>query len=318
MPTTTAAAAMRAARIHAFGPPEAITIERLPLPSPGEGEVLVRVAAAGVGPWDAWIRAGRSVLPQPLPLTLGSDLSGVVEAIGPGVAGFGPGQEVYGVTNGRFTGAYADYALAEAGRIAPKPATLDHLQAASVPVIATTAWQMLFDHARVEEGRRVLVHGGAGNVGAFAVQLARHAGAHVIATASAADIGYVRELGADEAVDFRTTPFETAAREVDAVIDLVGGETLERSFAVLKRGGVLVSAVAQPDQARAAERGVRALFVLVDVTTAALVGIGRLLQDGRLRTRVGEALPLEQAVLAHRMLEGRPHKPGTIGLRVAA
>jgi NADPH:quinone reductase-like Zn-dependent oxidoreductase len=318
MPTTTAAAAMRAARVHAFGPPEAITIERLPLPSPGGGEVLVRVAAAGVGPWDGWIRAGRSVLPQPLPLTLGSDLSGTVEAVGPGVAGFGRGQEVYGVTNGRFTGAYADYALAEAGRIAPKPATLDHLQAASVPVIAVTAWQMLFDHARVEEGRRVLIHGGAGNVGAFAVQLARHAGAHVIATASAADIGHVRELGADEAVDFRTTPFESAAREVDAVIDLVGGETLERSFAVLKRGGVLVSAVAQPDQARAAERGVRALFMLVDVTTAALAGIGRLLAAGRLRTRIGEILPLDQAVLAHRMLEGMPHKPGKIVLRVAA
>src|SRR3954451_589087 len=307
-----------AVRVHRFGPPEVITLEAINLPEPAPGEALVRVAAAGVGPWDAWIRAGRSVLPQPLPLTLGSDLSGTVEAVGPGVTDFRPGQEVYGVTNGRFTGAYADYALAEAGRIAPKPATLDHLQAASVPVIAVTAWQMLFDHARVEEGRRVLIHGGAGNVGAFAVQLARHAGAHVIATASAADIGYVRELGADEAVDFRTTPFETAAREVDAVIDLVGGETQERSFAVLKRGGVLVSAVAQPDQARAAERGVRALFMLVDVTTATLVGIGRLLEDGRLRTRVGEALPLDQAVLAHRMLEGMPHKPGKIVLRVAA
>ena len=317
MPTPTAASTMRAARVHAFGPPEAITIERLPLPSPGEGEVLVRVAAAGVGPWDGWIRAGRSVLPQPLPLTLGSDLSGTVAAVGPGVAGLGPGQEVHGVTNVRFTGACADYALAEAGRIAPKPATLDHLQAASVPVIAVTAWQMLFDHARVGEGRRVLIHGGAGNVGAFAVQLARHAGAHVIATASAADIGYVRELGADEAVDFRATRFEAAVGEVDAVIDLVGGETQERSLAVLKRGGVLVSAVERPDQARAAERGVRALFMLVDVTTAALAAIGGLLAAGRLRAQVGEILPLDQAVLAHRMLEGMPHKPGKIVLRVA-
>jgi NADPH:quinone reductase-like Zn-dependent oxidoreductase len=309
---------MRAARVHAFGPPDAITIERLPPPTPGEGEVLVRVAAAGVGPWDAWIRAGKSVLPQPLPLTLGSDLSGTVEVVGPGVAGFGPGDEVYGVTNGRFTGAQADFALAEVGRIAPKPATLDHLQAASVPVISTTAWQMLFDHARLEAGQRVLIHGSAGSVGAFAVQLARQAGAHVIATASAGDLDRARELGAEQAIDFRATPFEAVATEVDVVIDLVGGETLERSFAVLKPGGVLVSAVAQPNQARAAERGVRALFMLVDVTSAALVGIGRLLEAGRLRPHVGEVLPLEQVVLAHQMLEGTPHKAGKIVLSVAA
>lgn len=318
MPTTTAAPTMRAARVHAFGPPDAITIERLPPPMPVEGEVLVRVAAAGVGPWDAWIRAGKSVLPQPLPLTLGSDLSGTVEAVGPGVAGFGPGDEVYGATNGRFTGAQADLALAEAGRIAPKPAALDHLRAASVPVISTTAWQMLFDHARLEAGQRVLIHGGAGSVGAFAVQLARQAGAQVMATASAGDLDRVRELGAEQAIDFRATPFEAVAAEVDAVIDLVGGETLERSFAVLKPGGVLVSAVAQPDQGRAAERGVRALFMLVDVTSAALAGIGRLLEAGRLRPHVGEVLSLEQVVLAHRMLEGTPHKAGKIVLSVAA
>ena len=234
--------------------------------------MLVRVAAAGVGPWDAWIRAGKSVLPQPLPLTLGSDLSGTVAAVGPSVVGARLGEEVYGVTNGRFTGAYADYALAEVARIAPKPAPLDHFQAASVPVIAVTAWQMLFDHARLVEGQRVLVHGAGGSVGAFAVQLARRASAHVIATASAGDLVRVRDLGAEEAIDFRATRFEAVAGEVDAVIDLVGGETLERSFAVLRPGGVLVSAVAQPDQARAAEHGVRALFMLVDVTAVALIG----------------------------------------------
>lgn len=317
MPTPTAVPTMRAARVHAFGPPEAITLERLPVPTPGEGEVLVRVAAAGVGPWDAWIRAGKSVLPQPLPLTLGSDLSGTVEAVGPGVVGLRPGEEVHGVTNARFTGAYADYALAEVARIAPKPASLDHLQAASVPVIAVTAWQMLFDHARLADGQRVLIHGAAGNVGAFAVQLARHASAYVIATGSAGDLDRVRDLGAEEAIDFRATRFETAAGKVDAVIDLVGGETQERSLAVLKPGGVLVSAVAQPEQARASAHGVRALFMLVDVTTAALAGIGRLLTAGRLRTQVGEILPLDQAVLAHRMLEGAPHKPGKVVLSVA-
>ena len=150
------------------------------------------------------------------------------------------------------------------------------------------------------------------------LQLARQAGARVVATASAGDLDRLRDLGVEQAVDFRAMPFEAAAGEVDVVLDLVGGKTLERSFAVLRPGGVLVSAVAQPDQARAAERGVRALFMLVDVTTAALASIGRLLDAGGLQTQVGEVLPLEQAVLAHRMLEGAPHKPGKIVLRVAA
>jgi NADPH:quinone reductase-like Zn-dependent oxidoreductase len=311
---------MRAARVHVFGPPEAITVERLPRPAPGAGEVLVRVAAAGVGPWDGWIRAGKSVLPQPLPLTLGSDLSGVVEAVGADVAGLPPGAEVYGVTNARFTGAYAEYALAEAARLALKPATLDHVRAAAVPVIAVTAWQMLFEHARVAAGQRVLVHGAAGNVGAYAVQLARRAGARVIATAGAADLGYVRDLGADEAIDFRTARFEAAlGGEVDAVIDLVGGVVQERSLAILKPGtGVLVSAVSQPDQGQADRRGVRARFMLVDVTAAALAEIGRLLDAGEMRAgSVGEVLPLEEAVRAHRMLEGEPHRRGKIVLRVA-
>jgi NADPH:quinone reductase-like Zn-dependent oxidoreductase len=175
----------------------------------------------------------------------------------------------------------------------------------------------LFDHARLAAGQRVLIHGGAGNVGAYAVQLAGQAGAEVIATASAGDLDRVRELGAQEVIDFRAIPFETVARDVDAVIDLVGGETLNRSFAVLKPGGVLVSAVAEPDQARATEHGVRALFMLVSVTAVALTGIARLIDAGRLRTQVGEVLPLEQAVLAHRMLGGAPHKPGKIVLRVA-
>lgn len=273
-------------------------------------------------PWDGWIRAGKSVLPQPLPLTLGSDLSGTVEAVGPGVVGLTPGQEVYGVTNGRFTGAYAEHALAEARRVAHKPATLDHLRAAAVPVVAVTAWQMLFDHAHIAAGQRVLIHGAAGNVGAYAVQMARGAGAYVIATAGADDLDYVRELGAAEAIDFRSARFEAAAgREVDAVIDLVGGEVQERSFAVLRPGtGVLVSAVSQPDQDRATRGGVRAFFMLVDVTSAALSEVARRLDAGGLRAgRIGEVLPLDQAMKAHRMLEGaEPHGRGKIVLRVAS
>jgi NADPH:quinone reductase-like Zn-dependent oxidoreductase len=168
--------AMRAVRIHRFGGVEVIVDEELSRPIPAQAQVLIRVKAAGVGPWDAWIRNGKSVLPQPLPLTLGSDLSGVVESLGPGVSGLQRGDEVYGVTNARFTGAYADYAVAKAAMIAPKPERLTHIEAASVPVVATTAWQMVFDHGQVDDTKRVLVQGGAGNVGAYAVQLAKWAG----------------------------------------------------------------------------------------------------------------------------------------------
>src|SRR5688572_28429950 len=159
---------MKAARVHQYGPPGTITLEDLPIPVPGPGEVLVRVHAAGVGPWDGWVRAGKSVLPQPLPLTLGSDFSGVVAAVGTGVAEFAPGDEVFGVTNPRFTGAYAEYAVAAAGMIAKKPPSLTHVDAASVPVVAVTAWQALFDEARLERGASVLIHGAAGNVGGYA------------------------------------------------------------------------------------------------------------------------------------------------------
>src|SRR5690349_1616183 len=162
---------MMAWRVHAFGPPETMQFERVPRPDPGPGEVLVKVHAAGVGPWDGWIRAGKSALPQPLPLTLGSDLSGEIQAVGPDVSELRVGDQVYGVTNPRFIGAYAEYALASAAMIARKPTSLSHIEAASVPVIAVTAWQGLFDQAQLTAGRTVLIHGAAGNVGAYAVQL---------------------------------------------------------------------------------------------------------------------------------------------------
>ena len=308
---------MRAARVHRFGGPEAIGIEDLPVPEPGPGEVLIRVGAAGVGPWDGWIRAGKSVLPQPLPLTLGSDLAGTIEAVGQGVAGFHAGEPVFGVTNKRFTDAYADFASARAEMIAHRPDTLDEVAAASVPVIAVTAWQALFDQARLVAGETVLIHGAAGSVGAYAVQLARRAGLHVIATAAAQDADHVYRLGAMTVVDYRTDRFETVARDVDAVIDLVGGETQARSFAVLKRGGRLVSAVSNPDQETAARCGVEAKFFLVDVTTAVLREIGDRLARRELVTDVGLVLPLSEVRVAHEMLDGdRPKPRGKMVIRM--
>src|SRR6266567_9585331 len=172
---------MKAARIHQFGPPEVIVIDDLARPNPGQGELLVRVMATGVGPWDALIREGKSKVSPPPPLTLGSDLSGIVEAAGPEVTEFKKGDVVYGVTNPQFVGAQAEYAVASATMIARKPLRLSHLEAASAPVVAVTAWQMLHNYAHVQARQTVLILGAAGNVGAYAVQLAANAGLHVVA-----------------------------------------------------------------------------------------------------------------------------------------
>src|SRR5690349_9114733 len=220
---------MNAARIHRFGSPDVIVVEDIPRPVPAMGDVLVRVAASGVAPWDALIRQGKSkVSPKP-PLTLGSDFAGVVEAVGPGVSQFNSGDEVYGVTNAQFVGANAEYAVATASMIAPKPLRLSSLEAASLPVVAVTAWQMLFEHAHPEVGQTVLILGAAGNVGAFAVQFAANAGFHVIAVVGTNDLEYARSLGATEAIDYRTSDFADAVRLVDVVIDTVGGDTRERA-----------------------------------------------------------------------------------------
>jgi len=305
---------MKAIEIREFGGLDVLTYADVPVPSPGPGQVLVRVRAAGVGPWDAWVREGRSVLPQPLPLVPGSDLSGIVEAIGPGVSGFSLGQAVYGVTNARFTGAYAEFAIAEAGMIAPKPVQLSDAEAASAPVIATTAWQMLFDHAGLKSGQRVLVLGGGGNVGAYAVRLAAWAGSEVVATASAGDTDFVKSLGARATIDARGGGLSGLAGPFDIVIDTVGEPMLAQSSVLLRPGGAVISAVAMPDKSLAAQHHLRAEFILVAVDASGLTRLAALFDDGTLRPRVGEILPLSAARTAHEMLAGRPHKPGKIVL----
>ncbi len=278
---------MKAIRIQQFGAPDVITLQELPVPKPDDGEILVQVAAAGVGPWDAWVRAGKSVIDQPLPLTPGSDLSGHVAAVGRRVSEFHVGQCVYGVTNPRFTGAYAEYALASAARMAAKPRSISHVEAASVPVVATTAHQMLFDHARLVAGQRVLIHGAGGSVGAFAVQLALNAGARVIGTDLPAGAEYARRLGAAQVIDIHSARFEEVIEPVDTVIDTVGGDLIERSFGVLKPGGVLVSSVSQPNADQARRYSLTARFILVDVTTRTLTQIAQLIDQGSLKTHVG-------------------------------
>ena len=304
---------MKAARIQQFGPASVITIDDLAQPEPGAGELRVRVKAAGVGHWDALIREGK-VQGEPSPLILGAELAGIVEAIGAGVSGFKTSDEVYGATNEHFTGGYAEYALPSALRMARKPKTLNFIEAASIPVVAVTAWQMLFDYAQVTAGQKVLIHGGAGNVGAYAVQLAKLAGLQVIATAASADLDHVRALGAETVVDYKKQRFEDSVTGVDVVLDTVGGDTQQRSLRVLKPGGILVSSVSPIPEVTQENYGIRAAYFYVDVTTARLNKIAELFDSGMLVTDVGSVLPLADARIAHEMLGGAPHKRGKIVL----
>jgi NADPH:quinone reductase-like Zn-dependent oxidoreductase len=308
---------MRAARILRFGPPNVITNDELRQPEPAAGQLLVRVKAAGVGNWDALIREGKVQL-QPLPLILGSELSGIVEGIGAEVAGFNIGDEVYGATNEQFSGAYAEYALPLARMMAQKPKALNFVQAAAAPIVTVTAWQMLFDYARVTAGQTVLIHGAAGNVGAYAVQLAKLSRLHVIATAASGDLDYVRSLGAERVMDYRRDRFEELLTGVDVVLDTVGGDTQLRSLRVLKPGGIVVSVVSPIPEPIQQRYGVRAAYFYVDVTTARLNKITELFDSAKLVTDVGTVLPLEEASIAHEMLAGAPHKRGKIVLSMTA
>lgn len=305
---------MKAARIHHFGPPDVIVVEEIPRPSPAAGEVLVRVAAAGVGPWDAIIREGNSKVSPPPPLTLGSDLSGVLEAVGPGVSQFKRGDEVYGVTSPQFVGANAEFAVASANMVAVKPARLSSLEAASIPVVAVTAWQMLFEYARPEPGHTIMILGAAGNVGAYAVQFAANAGFHVVAVVGSKDVEFVRTLGAEAVIDYRAADFTGAVRSVDVVIDTVGGETRERAFRVLKSGGILVTVVSTDFATPRSD--VRSAFFYAEVTTARLNAISRFLESGDVTPHVGSVLPLVDVRTAHEMLAGAPHRSGKIMLQM--
>jgi NADPH:quinone reductase-like Zn-dependent oxidoreductase len=308
-------ATMKANRIHVFGGPEVILFEDVPRPTPGTDEVLVRVHASGVGPWDGWVRAGRSVLPQPLPLTLGADLAGTVEATGSPYSPFSEGDEVFGVTNPRFIGAYAQYALAFTRMLAHKPRRRNFLESAAVPVVAVTARQMLFRDAGVREGDRVLIHGAAGNVGAYAVQFARASGAHVVASVRPTDKDEALQLGAAEVISIPSEEAQRLRGTFDTVIDTVGGKGQRDLFFLVRKGGILISSVSAPDVQLAQQCGFEAKFILVDVNTKDLEAVADLLDARQIAVRVGQVLPLAQARRAHEMLEGlRPLPAGKVVL----
>jgi NADPH:quinone reductase-like Zn-dependent oxidoreductase len=288
---------MKAVRIHHYGGPETLQYEDAPRPQPGAGEVLIRIYAAGVNPVDWKIREGylKDMLPTSLPLIPGWDVSGVVEKTGPGAARFQEGDEVYGMPDISRDGAYAEYMAAREAEIALKPKSLHHTQAAGVPMGALTAWQALFDTAQLRAGQRVLIHAGAGGVGHFAVQFAKWKGAHVIATASTRNQELLRELGADEPIDYTTQRFEDIVQDVDVVLDTLAGETQERSWKVLKKGGLLVALTAPPSAEKAEEHGVRASFHSSHPDSAQLAQIAGLIDSGKVKVVIDRIVPLSEA-----------------------
>jgi NADPH:quinone reductase-like Zn-dependent oxidoreductase len=310
-------ATMQAIRFHAYGDPDVLVLEEVPRSQAGPGEVLVRVHAAGVNPLDWKVRAGhvQEWLPHRLPLIPGWDVSGVVEAVGPDVTAFKTGDTVIGMLDFKRDGAYAEYVAARIEHLALKPTSLDHIQSAAVPLAAQTAWQSLFEIAGLERGQTVLIHAAAGGVGHFAVQFARWKGARVIATASAQNAGFVQRLGAETVIDYRSTRFEEEVREVDVVFDLIGGETQQRSWQVLKKGGILVATlgISSPEIAR--EYGVRGEGLLVHPDTARLRQISTLIDAGEVKPVVTEVLPLAQAARAHELSQ-TGHVRGKIVLQV--
>lgn len=294
---------MRAVSQQTFGSADVLEITEIPRPKPRTNEILVKVHAAGLNPTDWKHRSGHGFVDK-LPLVLGWDVSGVVEAVGIGVATFRPGDEVFGMMSYPFgLGTHADYVAAPARFFAAKPRSVDHVQAGALPLVSLTAWQALVDNADLQSGQRVLIHAAAGGVGHIAVQIAKARGAYVIGTASAEKHGFLREVGADEVIDYRTDDFADRVRDVDAVLDTIGGDTAMRSLHTLRKGGSLVSLipVGSADLFRQADQlGVRALRMLVDSSRSALETVSGLVDESALRATIAGTFPLTEAAEAHR------------------
>jgi NADPH:quinone reductase-like Zn-dependent oxidoreductase len=311
---TTMTETMKAVRIHSFGGPDVLQFEETHRPEPAPHQVLVRVHAAGVNPVDWKIREG--TLGQiPFPSIMGLDFSGEIEALGPDVTEYRVGESVFGSV-GDGSGSYAQYALAPVSHIAEKPKEIDHVHAAAIPVPSLTAWQALFDTAKLEAGQKILIHAAAGGVGGFAVQFAKWKGAHVIGTASGSNVELVRSLGVDEFIDYRSTRFEDVARDVDVVFDTIGGDTQERSWKVLKKGGVLVSIVQPPSEQTAKAHNVRGIFMVEDAKrNEELSLIAKLVASGQVKVNVETVLPLRDARKAQELSQ-TGHARGKIVLKV--
>jgi NADPH:quinone reductase-like Zn-dependent oxidoreductase len=309
---------MKAVRLHRRGGPEQLMYDDAPKPMPGAGDALVRVHACAITAtelsWGTTYTTRDGV--ERLPTIPGHELSGVVEAVAQDVSTPRVGDAVYALTDFWRDGAAADYVVVQARDLAPKPKTLSHTQAAAVPLSALTAWQALYDHAGLAKGQRVLIHAAAGGVGTYAVQLAKGRGAYVIGTARAINADFLRALGADDVIDYSAVRFEDRVHDVDVVLDSVGGDTLERSWSVLCKGGVLVTIADSAPAEKAATYGVRGVEFIVEPSRAQLIEIARLIETGALRVIVEATYPLPDARAAFvRGLDG--HNRGKLVLSVA-
>ncbi len=313
MTTSTIQQTMMAARIHSFGGPEVLQNEDTPMPEPKADEMLVRVHFAGVNPVDWKIREGL-MGKFPLPAVLGRDFSGAVEATGHDVHDFRTGDEVFGQADYGI-GTYAQYTIAKPSQSAHTPAGLEHAEAAALPVASLTAWQALFDTADLHARQKVLIHAASGGVGGFAVQLAKWKGAYVIATTSAQNADYVRELGADEVIDYHATHFDEVVSHVDVVFDTVGGETQDRSWKVLRQGGILVSIVQPIAEEKAKDHGVRGVFMRETARGDQMAEVADLVVNGRIKVEVAHVLSLSEARKALELSQSG-HTRGKIVLKV--
>jgi NADPH:quinone reductase and related Zn-dependent oxidoreductases len=308
---------MRAIQVHTYGDAAQLRLEEIAQPVPGEGEVLVRVHAAGVNALDWKIRSGlmKSVMPSTFPYVPGSELAGVVERVGPGVTAFQPGQEVYGHTSG---GAYAEYSIVPARALALKPTALSFDEAATVPIGTLTAWQALFDQGQLQAGQQALILGGSGGVGLYAVQFAHRKGAQVITTTSTRNVAFVRSLGADTVIDYTQTRVEDEVHHVDLVFDTVGGEATASALSTLKPGGTLLTIAGQPDAGKAQALGVQTSFFGVQLSETAhlLDTFSHLIDEGQLRTSIAATFALSEASKAHELSQSG-HGRGRIILHIA-
>lgn len=294
---------MKAILINEYGNENVLNYTDVERPEPQSGEVLVKVHVAAVNPADWKIRDGMGELfGLKLPLILGGDIAGTIEDVGLEVENFKQGDAVYGMTlSGGFSGAYAEYALAKADAIAPKPESINFEEAAAIPIAALTAWQAMFDLANLSSGQRILIAGASGGVGSMAIQLAKAKGAFVVGTASGKNEQFVRDLGADEFVDYTQQPFEEVVKDVDVVFDTIGGDTQERAFQTLKKGGFLVTSAQTPSEEKAKEFGVEAAFVFCKPNAGQLAEINRLIEEGKLKIHIETVLPLAEVKKAHQL-----------------
>jgi len=309
---------MKAVRIHSYGDRSVLAYEDASRPQLLDGDLLIRIHAAGVNPVDVAIRKGYMAgygMPPGLPFVLGLDVSGVVEDAGSGNHGFRAGDEVFARTNPMRDVTYAEYVAVAASDVVAKPAMLDHLTAAAVPHAALTAWQALFEAGGLTEGETALVHAAGGGVGHFAVQFAKQMGARVIATASGKRLDFVRGLGADEVIDYTTSPFESRARDVDLVLDTIGGATQRRSWGTLRPGGILVSLIEQPSEEVMSGHGVRGMLIGGRADGAMLNQICELIDAGKVVPHLSAVFPLADAARAHAQIESG-HTQGKVVLRV--